>query len=891
MIASKSSLDHNEYEQIAKFFLMLKIRYLLLIFLLCFQVLADAQRSITGQVIDTRKEAVVGANVLLYGPGDVFLDYTITDERGNFSLADPESKQEVSVKIHHLSYENKTIPLSRPFSHLRIVMKDNNILLQEIMIKAKHPGKIGDTLRYNVGEYRQTQDVNLEEIMRRMPGIDIDESGKIHHNGLPISKFYIEGLDMLEGRYGIATQQINPDLIESVEVLENHQHIKVLRGLEVPPFSAINIKLKNKLVVTFNAKAGTGFSPALHELQGSLFSFRKKYQFNTNFSSNNTAKSSVATYTNHYQTARADNSGIAGRGVNLSALQKPQISNLYYLNNSTQIADVSLLTKLSESDEIKIAFNVLRDQIKETGTRKESYLVADNVIQFYDTLTTILRPVGKEITFRLEQNRSKIFLKNEWSIKWKNETGEGNNIFRSGRVTERLHLQQWMMALRTDVVFRIKGKAIKLATNLSYMDAKSGLTLSPSQFSDPRLGLRSFNTNMQDAATKYWKASTSNGHSFMHSSWLHELSYGLNLDRKYYSSELLGDSLGLFRPLGDQYTNNYFTNEIKLDFNNQFTRQFSKAKLRIQLPATYRKIWAKLSENQSKKSLFNGIVGRPEVSLTGRRLSGSYGFSNEIFGGNLDYSQGLMLYSYRNLSQGNFNFTRNYMHKAGIETMIGSQFKKVSGLLSVSVNRSITDIVENNIISNSGSSALFLNRRNVRDGLQAGGTLTQYYFDRSLKVDIDVSRGISIGQSVINTKTTPSKLLNYKIGNNYQISFDNMVVICNNTLQILKNNSNNLSYEYKGNVELFYNLNKYGKVTVNLNLLWNKIKDLTSINDLHDVKYVLNFPKKKLHFEVFLTNITNNQSFVRILRSEFYEQYTHYKLRPRQILFTVTKAF
>ena len=77
-----------------------------------------------------------------------------------------------------------------------------------------------------------------------MPGIDVEKSGEIKYNGRAINKFYVEGMDMLKGRYGLATNNIAAKDIATVQVLENHQPIKALKHLQISDDVAINLKLK-----------------------------------------------------------------------------------------------------------------------------------------------------------------------------------------------------------------------------------------------------------------------------------------------------------------------------------------------------------------------------------------------------------------------------------------------------------------------------------------------------------------------------------------------------------------------------------------------------------------------------------------------------------------------
>lgn len=107
-------------------------------------------------------------------------------------------------------------------------------MLKEVAVKADRIREQGDTITYNVGTFAQAQDRSIGDVLKRMPGIDVSNSGKIQYQGEDINKFYIEGSDLLGGKYGIATNGINHDDVGAVEVMENHQPMQVLSGISFP---------------------------------------------------------------------------------------------------------------------------------------------------------------------------------------------------------------------------------------------------------------------------------------------------------------------------------------------------------------------------------------------------------------------------------------------------------------------------------------------------------------------------------------------------------------------------------------------------------------------------------------------------------------------------------
>ena len=98
-----------------------------------------------------------------------------------------------------------------------------------------------------------------------MPGIDVAENGAISYNGQQINKFYIEGKDLLGGRYGLATNTVHQEDVATVEVMENHQPIRVLEDVSFSQSPAINLRLKSRARSAWagTVKAAGGVSPAL----------------------------------------------------------------------------------------------------------------------------------------------------------------------------------------------------------------------------------------------------------------------------------------------------------------------------------------------------------------------------------------------------------------------------------------------------------------------------------------------------------------------------------------------------------------------------------------------------------------------------------------------------
>ncbi|WP_290385435.1 hypothetical protein [uncultured Duncaniella sp.] len=196
-----------------------------------------------------------------------------------------------------------------------------------------------------------------------MPGINVESSGKIQYQGEDINKFYIEGSDLLGGKYGIATNGISHEDVGAVEVMENHQPMQVLSGISFSDKAAINLKLKNKAKATwtFHGDAGGGYSwqPEGAIWDGELFAMAvmSNFQNITTFKTNNIGEDLSAQATDFFAARRGTD---LHRYVGVSLPGVPNLSRKRTLFNRSALVSTNSLWKLGRGEfktQIDYSFN------------------------------------------------------------------------------------------------------------------------------------------------------------------------------------------------------------------------------------------------------------------------------------------------------------------------------------------------------------------------------------------------------------------------------------------------------------------------------------------------------------------------------------------------------
>lgn len=96
--------------------------------------------------------------------------------------------------------------------------------------------------------------------MKKIPGIEVNTNGTVLYEGEPINEFLVNGKNLMEGRYGTVNNALPKDAVQKVQVLENHQPIKILKNKIPSEKAAINIVLKNKITVTGRGEVSSGIA-------------------------------------------------------------------------------------------------------------------------------------------------------------------------------------------------------------------------------------------------------------------------------------------------------------------------------------------------------------------------------------------------------------------------------------------------------------------------------------------------------------------------------------------------------------------------------------------------------------------------------------------------------
>ena len=243
------------------------------------------QVKLSGVVRDSLAKPLELASLVAINKASNALDaYTMTDAKGNFSL---KLKTNTSYKIQVSALGLQTINDSLTTAQTNLIRDYElraDIVLDEVVVKM--PVLIrGDTLIYDADSFKNGSERKLEDIIDKLPGVEINDSGQIEVEGKVVNKLMVNGKDFFDGDTKIATKNIPSSTVDKIQVLKNYGEVGQLRGVGNNQDNvAINIKLKQgKESFWFgNVTTGAGDSPKeeLYLVQPKLFYYSPKYSIN-----------------------------------------------------------------------------------------------------------------------------------------------------------------------------------------------------------------------------------------------------------------------------------------------------------------------------------------------------------------------------------------------------------------------------------------------------------------------------------------------------------------------------------------------------------------------------------------------------------------------------------
>lgn len=264
---------------------------LLIIFLLTGSAILGQSVKLRGTIKDSIGNPLELANVIAKVKSTGAIEsYAITNSEGRFQL-DLPADETYLLTASFLGFENSEIELSIPSDSENLnqdfILKESAAMLDDVELVYEMPVTVkGDTIVYNADSFNRGDEKKLGDVMKNLPGVEVNDDGEIEVEGKAVQKVMVEGKDFFDGDSKLATKNIPADAVDKVEVLRNYNEVDQMRGLGNDSDNvAINIRLKEgkKNFWFGEVTAGAGVDAnddARYLVHPKLFYYSPKYSLN-----------------------------------------------------------------------------------------------------------------------------------------------------------------------------------------------------------------------------------------------------------------------------------------------------------------------------------------------------------------------------------------------------------------------------------------------------------------------------------------------------------------------------------------------------------------------------------------------------------------------------------
>jgi hypothetical protein len=771
----------------------------------------------------------------------------------------------------------------------------------------------GDTIAYDLKAFDSKSDRTLADVMKKIPGIEVNTDGTILYQGNAINKFYVNGKDLMEGGYGTINNSLPKDAVQKVEVLENHQPVKILQDKVPSDQAAINIKLKNSVTMTGRGEVGTGFGdPWLWNVKLTPMFFGQKSQWVVNYKTNNMGEQvenegNILAFGNRFEGRRINAS--QNDWLNVENASIPNLPVKRYLMNNVHYLSANYLTNIDKKKEweLKANANYTNNAVERESTSQTTFFngTSNNLNIFNNFYTDKAKG---ELIFT--KNAKKGFFKNTTSFSqfWNADRGivnrrDGtNSIQRNGEEALEAPTTSFQNSLSTIIPW--KEKMVNVLSFISYQTDRQDLRVSPSSYLDipgftpdlssssvdQRLRLKTFEANHSaniGFSTKGWTFTPEVGFNF-ESTHLDSDLYNITSDAaaplSQYGNDLTYTTATPYGSVGVNYKNDAWmlyanfpvnSNNIKAeDPQRSVYRELNKVTFEPSIFAqyTFASFW-KASVNAN----INNNFGEINTAYAGFLMTSPVGINamdpkNPIPQNN-NKSAGTRL-EYRN-PLNNIFFNVNYRFSDAKRNLISNP-TIISGYTVMSY------LVRDNHVLTNGYSA------------EIGKYFPKFKTNASLSYSNNTTKSDAILDSRSYTNTNTGQSYGVKFNNTY---FSWMSIDYNARITKTKQTSegdvvtNATTTGFNHNLALFFYPIENHTVGFNWDQTDTDTPDQKYRNGFYDVSYQFTWAKKKIDFELKWMNIANKKVFETFEIDATRTTATRILLRPSQVMFTVKFNF
>lgn len=273
------------------------------------------------------------------------LTYTLSDSKGRFELKalPTELSLMVTVSFHgYRTYIRKILLSSKSADPVNdtITLSKDYAELDEVVVIAEKPPVLfkKDTVEFNASSFKTKPDAVVEDLLKQLPGVDVDKDGNITVNGKPVTKITVDGRDFFSGDLKIASKNLPKDIVDKIQVSDNKSKEAIFNNTSTGnEDKTINITLKKDKKKGWFGRVSAGYGTSgRYEAGGNLNRFKGKNQVSVIGNLNNINRQGSGVRFGGGG-AGITESGSAGINFGTETKGKLKLNGSYFYNESSNV--------------------------------------------------------------------------------------------------------------------------------------------------------------------------------------------------------------------------------------------------------------------------------------------------------------------------------------------------------------------------------------------------------------------------------------------------------------------------------------------------------------------------------------------------------------------------
>lgn len=541
---------------------------------------------IKGMIKDKKNRPLIYTNIVLKDRiSKSVVAYSYSNQEGVYELKSNKSG-EFNLIFTSVGYEPQTVPLvlnvKQKELKINVILNEKPFQLDEVIIQAERSILIKkDTINFKTKFFTEGNEKTVEELLKTIPGIDINTDGTIKVGNREIEKLMIDGDDFFEKGYKILSKNMPAYPIEEVQILKNYSNNRLLKGIEESNKVALNLKLneKSKRIWFGNIETSLG-NNNFYQVKGNLMNFGKKnkYYFLTNI--NNIGYNTTGDIENLVRPYRSHESINIGDNQKVNSLVNLSAEILNFRESKTNFNNaglVSLNSIFNPTKKIKIKTLGFFNWDETNFFRNTTNAVDVNSTNFTNTEDYQLQnnnhiAFGK-LDFIYDISKTKLF---ETTIRYNNGNFKDvtNLVFNGNSTLENLQHQNTLFDQKISYSNKFRNKKVILLTG-RFIDEKVPQNYTINQFFYQDLFPSNTNVNTVNQQSKNQMQFTGINAHFLdrkNNGHLLELQLGneFRKDRLQSNFSLLENNAIIEQPRDYQNQTNYQVNDLYIKTKYRF---------------------------------------------------------------------------------------------------------------------------------------------------------------------------------------------------------------------------------------------------------------------------------------------------------------------------------